>query len=308
MKNFFQVVILSLFLATILVAQPKPSGGEDPDQYAAVTAWARYKVTAARASVMFPKFPVRTGGVGGVSCNEIQGNTYFAYADEAVYEFRYVSKGPKPPEGWCDERVFFGPEALARRISEIENNTAFKESEGLVGSRKMKIYRGETPNERLVSWLIPDLENDRWFELAISSRLDKKPDEKRFLESLAFSADAGVEIADGSPVILGDKGVFSGPAKSETPMASTTSLLIKAKPRPGYTEIARQKSIQGTVVLKVTFLANGGIGDVAVIKGSSEGLTEQTVAAVKRIVFLPARANGRPVTTVKNLEYSFSIY
>lgn len=88
----------------------------------------------------------------------------------------------------------------------------------------------------------------------------------------------------------------------------TQGLKIISKPRPGYTDSARTANIQGTVILRVTFLASGAIGSVSVVKGLPNGLSEQAIAAAKRINFEPAKVNGAGQTVTKQIEYSFSIY
>ena len=44
-------------------------------------------------------------------------------------------------------------------------------------------------------------------------------------------------------------------------------LKILSKPRPGYTEEARQNNVQGTVKLETTFQSDGKIGDVVCVNG-----------------------------------------
>ncbi|MBK8150331.1 MAG: energy transducer TonB [Acidobacteria bacterium] len=88
----------------------------------------------------------------------------------------------------------------------------------------------------------------------------------------------------------------------------TVGVKIISKPRPGYTDSARVNNIQGTVILKVTFLANGTIGGVSVVKGLPNGLTEQAIAAAKGIRFEPAKKGGSPYSVNKNVEYSFTIF
>lgn len=72
--------------------------------------------------------------------------------------------------------------------------------------------------------------------------------------------------------------------------------------------MARRAGTQGTVTLKVTFLANGRIGDVSVIKGLPNGLTRSAVTAARQIRFKPAIRNGQPYTVTKTIQYSFTIY
>ncbi len=77
---------------------------------------------------------------------------------------------------------------------------------------------------------------------------------------------------------------------------------IISKPRALYTDQARQNNVQGTVVLKVTFLASGQIGSISTIKGLSNGLTEKAIAAARQIKF----ETGKTIT--RSVEYSFTIY
>jgi len=85
-------------------------------------------------------------------------------------------------------------------------------------------------------------------------------------------------------------------------------LKIVAKPRPGYTEAARKNGTQGTVVLRVTFLANGSIGPISTVRGLPNGLTEQAIAAARNIRFEPPKRNGIPSAVTRTIEYSFTMY
>jgi protein TonB len=83
---------------------------------------------------------------------------------------------------------------------------------------------------------------------------------------------------------------------------------ILSKPRPGYTDAARQNNVQGTVILRVTFLASGQVGSISAVKGLPNGLTEMAIAAARRISFTPAKVNGSAQAVTKQIEYTFSIY
>lgn len=84
------------------------------------------------------------------------------------------------------------------------------------------------------------------------------------------------------------------------------TILFKEKAR--YSEEARQNKVQGTVVLMVTFNANGQITDVRVVRGQPFGLTEEAIQVAKQIRFQPAQENGVPVTVRAQLEYNFALY
>jgi TonB family protein len=87
-----------------------------------------------------------------------------------------------------------------------------------------------------------------------------------------------------------------------------TPLVILSKPRPAYTDEARRNGVEGNVILKVTFEADGTIGAIVVVKGLEQGLTESTEEAARRIEFRPATKNGKPIAVTKQLEYKFSVY
>lgn len=118
----------------------------------------------------------------------------------------------------------------------------------------------------------------------------------------------GGGIGNGNGNGLGDGDGSGGSAPPPRSVGVTQGIKILSKPRPGYTDTARQKNIQGTVILRVTFLGSGAIGSISAVKGLSDGLTEQAIAAARRISFEPAKVNGVPQSVTKQIEYTFSIY
>jgi TonB family protein len=83
---------------------------------------------------------------------------------------------------------------------------------------------------------------------------------------------------------------------------------ILEKPEPTYTEEARKNQITGTVVLKVVFAASGQVTNIHMVSGLPDGLNERAIAAAKRIRFVPAMKDGRPVSMYFQLEYNFNLY
>lgn len=90
--------------------------------------------------------------------------------------------------------------------------------------------------------------------------------------------------------------------------SNSKALQIFSKPRANYTDAARTNQTQGTVTLRVTFLANGEIGDVAIVNYLPDGLTEGAIQAAKQIKFEPALQNGKAVSVTKQVQYSFTLY
>ena len=75
----------------------------------------------------------------------------------------------------------------------------------------------------------------------------------------------------------------------------TTSVEIISKPKPVYTDEARQLKLEGEVLLEVMFGANGQLQVNRVVRGLGHGLDESAVAAANQMRFKPAQRNGVPV-------------
>jgi len=83
-------------------------------------------------------------------------------------------------------------------------------------------------------------------------------------------------------------------------------LKIIKKSVAAYNEKARRNQTSGTVKVAVEFGADGKIGFVFPFQTLPDGLTENVINAAKSIKFEPAVKDGKPVTVVTNLDYSFS--
>jgi TonB family protein len=90
--------------------------------------------------------------------------------------------------------------------------------------------------------------------------------------------------------------------------ANVTPLKILAKPRANYTDQARQAGVSGTIRLLVAFTETGKIENVLVLTSLGYGLDAQAIRAAKGIKYEPATRNGKAVTAVKTVEYTFTIY
>lgn len=91
-------------------------------------------------------------------------------------------------------------------------------------------------------------------------------------------------------------------------MAGIIWVRVLSKPEPSYTDEARYQGVAGTVVLKCVFSANGEVKHFLILSGLPYGLTEQSIKVARRIKFVPATKDGRPVSMYVQLEYYFSLY
>lgn len=97
-------------------------------------------------------------------------------------------------------------------------------------------------------------------------------------------------------------------AEKEDSEANSTPVKIISKPRANYTNRARDAGTSGTIRLLVAFSENGKVEHVLVLTSVGYGLDEEAVKAARGINFTPRTVNGKPVTTVKPVEYTFTIY
>lgn len=88
----------------------------------------------------------------------------------------------------------------------------------------------------------------------------------------------------------------------------TTKARLISKPEPVYTQVARKQQVTGTVVLRCVFASDGTVKHILIVQALPSGLTEQSIAAAKKIKFTPATINGKPVSMWMQLEYNYNLY
>jgi TonB family protein len=99
----------------------------------------------------------------------------------------------------------------------------------------------------------------------------------------------------------------AGPEKKKQEVAHTTPLVLLSKPRPGYTEEARRKKIEGDVTLQVRFTASGHVEVLRVVSGLGYGLDKLAQSAAQRIQFKPATRDGHPIDEVTVIHVTFQL-
>lgn len=298
------IIFVFLLLANNLAFAQK-------EKYSAPIIWQRYAVSANDVSVLLPKLPVAR--IGGDACRQFESKSYYAYADEVIYSFKFTAKTDKKPPAFCRENRGFGKKDFLERLREIRSSLKdFEESKSEIENREVTVFKSKDSTV----WLFDDFENNRWFELSVSHREDAEFDKKVFFDSIKIGKNPqGTEIGDGAEQILGDAKP-AGDSSDQFDLTNKASskegikplnIIVKVPPR--YTDAARQNNVRGTITLRVTFLYNGGIGEVTPVSDLLPfGLTEQAIAAAKRMAFLPQKSGNNTQTVVKIVQYTFSIY
>lgn len=299
MLKRISVLVLICLLAVAALAQSEKSGTP--------IKWETYKVGEQDVSILFPKLPILVKSFN--SCSEQETNKYAAYAGGVAYGLNINYKSKQNIPEYCTEKRKFDENSFESGLKGVK---AFlkteQETKVEINNQKFVKIKGN----RFTYWLLDDFENKRWFEFWISEEDKENEITKNFVESLRTEkSPSGIEIGSGASATLGDVPTAESSKEdkavnSEKDEAAPLRLIVK--PPPGYTDVARQAQIQGTVRLRVTFLASGSIGSVEILNALPYGLTEQAVAAVRKIVFIPQKKMNTKVAVTKTVEYSFSIY
>jgi TonB family protein len=125
---------------------------------------------------------------------------------------------------------------------------------------------------------------------ALASSVSQWPD-----KFVAFDNDCGVPE-------------MNTPACALKPERNITSPHVTFPPFPEYTDLARKKKINATVVVSLTAAVDGTTRDIKVVQGVGYGLDEKAVEAVSRWKFTPALKDGQPIEKEISVEVSFHLY
>jgi TonB family protein len=110
------------------------------------------------------------------------------------------------------------------------------------------------------------------------------------------------------------QGVFSDEHATATPQVKKAAAVTNSKPvevlfkpKPVYTDQARDKKIEGEVLLQVVFSASGEVKVERVVQGLGYGLDESAESAARQIRFHPAQQDGQPVDSTAIVHIVFQL-
>jgi TonB family protein len=141
---------------------------------------------------------------------------------------------------------------------------------------------------------------DRLFRFAVTGPAAAAASIKEFFSSIKLgpntdgfdvSSEVFVELYNGERVYLGRD-------------VDVKARLV-TKPEPTYTEDARDKKVEGTVILRAILAKTGRVERIRVVQGLPYGLTVQAIEAARKIEFVPAMKDGKAVSMWLQLEYNF---
>ena len=94
---------------------------------------------------------------------------------------------------------------------------------------------------------------------------------------------------------------------AEKPAPVTTAPRKILSPEPEYTEQARTKRIEGSVVLKGEIGTDGRVTNIRIARGLGHGLDQRAVECLRKWKFESAMRQGEPVTVQANFEINFRL-
>jgi TonB family protein len=292
-KQLFLLVCLVL-AATAAIAQTQTSAPVLANKQAELSTWKRYTVEGERFSVSLPTVPAMT--TQKMLIRELRKTRrerrIGVYADGVVYSvFVYENIARESLEDFVADQKKWN--------STWEVSTETPVTAGDV-TGKQYTSLGKTLNETVQFFSA----EGRLYQFSATG-YPAEDAVKQFFSSIVFSKNAeGTEINDGEGL------PFSNPTCEQglTGRQVDNKVRVVMKPEPSYTESARQEQVVGTVVLKVIFACNGSVVNIVTVKELPNGLTQQAIAAARKIKFVPAVKGGKYVSMWMQLEYNFNLY
>lgn len=109
------------------------------------------------------------------------------------------------------------------------------------------------------------------------------------------------------PVVKPSEAMTSQPVRPEPKMVEVPRPHIRALYLPMYTAKAREKKVEGKVVLIALFARDGKLKDLAVEQKLGHGLDESALEAARRLTFDPAKLDNQPIDVRAHITYYFTL-
>lgn len=102
-------------------------------------------------------------------------------------------------------------------------------------------------------------------------------------------------------------GSGTGSVSRNDPGPIETPVEILSKPRPEYTEEARQLRLEGEVLIRVLFRATGEVRIIEIVRSLGHGLDQNAIRAAQQIRFKPASRQNQPVDSTAIVHIVFQL-
>ena len=295
MKKQLSLLACLVFASTAAMAQSDSNTAVVQTKQAELSTWKQYTVNGERFSVKFPTMPAMT------SYNTLiwelrktrRSHELGVYADGAVYTVSVLENITHQSLG-----DFILEQNRRRNQWDLATETPVT-----LGDVTGKQYSSADNTQRRTAQFFAT--EGRLYQFSVHGNLAADEALKQFFSSIVFGKKAeGIDIKEGEGL------PFSSPTCDEavTGRQVDTKVKLVMKPEPSYTEAARQRQVVGTVILKVVFSCNGSVEKISAVKELPQGLTDQAIAAARKIKYIPAVKDGKFASTWMHLEYNFNLY
>jgi TonB family protein len=250
--------------------------------------WKRYTVAGLEFSVVLPTLPAMT--FVPPSKDDPWEILIGAYANGAIYTVGVYEN-------------MRGQRSLSDFIAEQSDQLGLKDAtekplvvSGLAG--KEYSFSGSSTYQFFA-------DRNAFYRFTVLNAAIDQPGAKTFLSSIVFGPkQEGIAITDGP----GTPYQPDQPERIFTGKEADKKARLGMKPGPRYTEDARRNQVTGTVIIKAVFTSAGNVSNISIVSGLPFGLTENAIAAAKKIKFIPAMKDGHYVSMWMQLEYNFALY
>lgn len=309
MKPLARIFSLVLISASLLCFAPEGQSSNGPLQQPAK--WERFSPLGEEFAVFLPQTPSVSNYVRPMSIRNVaeEGRLYSAYRDGTAYVIISIDNpGGRVSLQAIKDEIFANEEQQIFVIGSAER------VESKVTRHDVKGMQYRSVDAKLSSiseFYVAD--NHTYFFGVYSEDINQQA-VKQFLSSIAVGSKAMAKklpdlyqpVAKSSDVPADSSDTTKD--KVFTTRDVTRKTIVIIKPKPQYTEEARQNAVEGTVVLRAVFAASGDVTNIKAVKGLPDGLTEKAIAAARKIKFIPAKKEGRFVSQYIQIEYNFNLY
>lgn len=255
---------------------------------------------------------------------------FIAFKDNVRDEVKILGNRPNTTFSVTVRQTKFGKSYLAASRKRLKPDTGKLQS-FVVGKYELDVYTYEKGVDRYIFEIASE---SAYFNVNVATRSANDPDIARFLN--ACKLDGKTFIWNSSIVMLdSDKTVYisdlktspvftaalehkqsakiaviekwSKEAEPADPKFYSRPFMVLKREPARLTDMARSNWIKGEVTLSILFKGDGDIGEIRVLKGLGGGLTDEAINAAKKIKFLPAEIDGKPVDVERTIVYNFGI-
>lgn len=286
MRTFF-IILISCFTSLSALAQ------------AQAPAWQIFSPANEEFSIEFPSLPFT------LNLPDERGRRYYVSLNETFF---FISTDQPGDDSQYKTALNF--------INQFQQKGNIKKLSGI----KVENFSFADSENFYHTALIAKTKN-RTYVFQTISPLKENPLTVRFFANLKLTEKIGAEASKlqenlPRPVPTFPAGLALDPPPADTPpppppkvpQSNIKGLAIHSKPRALFPELAVFYGVDGTITLRVTFLASGQIGAIEPVNKLPFGLTMSAVEAAKKMKFVPATKDGTPYTVTKLVQYSFTIY